>query len=1116
MVTMVIFFVIFLLNGAKSIKLSTKLNTFNAKNTLLTSYTEDVSALQIQQIRTTSEKAPAASAGNNLNDVSSGALSKPLEVQEENFLAISPILLFRKKSNDGKYSDADEGNVKLLGTYNKISTGENKMAFPFYNSSKMRNEVNLPKPLNLIWENCMESVLKDHNKINSKHQNEMEIAKNLQMNNNKIVGNIWDKRDADAIHSVAVKAWLEKYNNLTIANKKERIEKANNMTLLSQSTTPPAVSNSTSFEIFSITKEILEDRDYSINLTPDLAVTENNLRVSSSMELSEEMDRSKIKFSSLPQMQNYLIPKFKLEEGFHPFTFMSEFFSFIYPFDFSDGIAKDIILGKNTFPYSFIQSIKLESTFLAFIVLFICIALIIPSYLIILGILALISSSNSGDEIETGALFPETTKSNWGDKLLVFMTFFAVILCCILIGGMILSNEQSHLAAASSRNVVNCACADIAAWLAVAARELHHCLVPPIDLVFYAYQEDLKNVNTLLGVPIQHAIASESGIDLVLDSVADIITESEDLSTKIASLRNISMKAGALAVVASDKINDLARQIDSLKKQCSPKDTPLCDTLNTHSLQLKLQFNSILKEQQLLELRTLGVDNLTLAISTAKQELRSLPSVILTQTKQVRDNILRDIENRRDKVHSSARILSDIVRYLTAGLHSLARELETGLDRIEKYEFWRWTFMLACTIAFSFGMTLILIAMLCGCGKSKSNAKRTLQVSAVWLCFASLLLWAVVSAVFLIAGHAEVYVCHALWDTSQYKTLSKLLDRPSPLLQNREGIFDALFRDLENVTIDVSMRDVLRDCERNRPAYVVFQLDRILDVNKETSYFEWEELQADLGRLSSSVDVSFLRSISIPFNRILNEILIKSNVNLPLYRMEYNNPIVGKDLAALEDQLENVAAQVSDLNTSGRLGSLAKRTGGVYITYIKPLEQLRADLVFKLTELELQLIPYRRRLNISLSHIHTAQYYIDNQGDVIAQKKVSVYVSRLISHAAGWRSHVLTSTGKQAARCQPLFAVYAAVRALLCNKYVASLHGWWVIGAVLGLLWCIFLTPLCVKLWRTYDRKINDQDLMTMNNFNTAPPGTPATEPCENGNWNTPGPPPPPPQDDSW
>lgn len=55
----------------------------------------------------------------------------------------------------------------------------------------------------------------------------------------------------------------------------------------------------------------------------------------------------------------------------------------------------------------------------------------------------------------------------------------------------------------------------------------------------------------------------------------------------------------------------------------------------------------------------------------------------------------------------------------------------------------------------------------------------------------------------------QVYVCHTLWDT-QYTTLSNLLDRPSPLLQDKEGIFDAMFRDIENITIDVSVKDILR------------------------------------------------------------------------------------------------------------------------------------------------------------------------------------------------------------------------------------------------------------------------------------------------------------------
>ncbi|CAB3226992.1 unnamed protein product [Arctia plantaginis] len=566
---------------------------------------------------------------------------------------------------------------------------------------------------------------------------------------------------------------------------------------------------------------------------------------------------------------------------------------------------------------------------------------------------------------------------------------------------MAVSNEQARAAASVGRDLVSCACSDIASWFAAAARDLHHSLVPPVDLVLHAYKQDLKNVEALLGEPIQQAISSESGIDLVFDSLLDIITESEDLSSKISSLRDVTIKAGTLASVASDRIKDLGRQLENLKKHCNLKDAPLCDTINTYSLELKMKFNLILHQEQLLEMRSLGVENLTQAISTARQEFKSLPSAIMAQTTHVREDILRDVEIRRQAVHSSAKILSDIVRHLTSGLHAIARQLESGLDRVQRYEFARWIFMLACLITLGFVMLLILMAMLCGCGNAKNHGKRTLKV----------------------------------------------------------------------------------DCEKDRPAYIVFQLDRILDVNKETSYFEWEELQSNFEKLASSINVGLLKTITVNFSKLLNEMLIVSDVNIAKYRMDYNVPVVGKDLPSLVDQLENIAAQVTDLTTAGRFETLATRTQRLYIANIKPLEQLRADIVFKLTELELQLSPFRRKLNISLSHIHTAQFYIDNQGDVIAHKKVSMYISRLISHAAGWRTHVLISTGKHAARCRPLFTVYAAARSLLCSNYVASLHGWWVCGFLLGVLWCAALTPLCVKLWRIYGRKIRAHEAMTLANL---------------------------------
>lgn len=40
------------------------------------------------------------------------------------------------------------------------------------------------------------------------------------------------------------------------------------------------------------------------------------------------------------------------------------------------------------------------------------------------------------------------------------------------------------------------------------------------------------------------------------------------------------------------------------------------------------------------------------------------------------------------------------------------------------------------------------------------------------------------------------------------------------------------------------------------------------------------------------------------------------------FRMDYNVPVVSKDLPSLVDQLENIAAQVTDLTTAGRLETI--------------------------------------------------------------------------------------------------------------------------------------------------------------------------------------------------
>lgn len=61
------------------------------------------------------------------------------------------------------------------------------------------------------------------------------------------------------------------------------------------------------------------------------------------------------------------------------------------------------------------------------------------------------------------------------------------------IGGMTVSNEQATATIYVSRDALRCACADIANWLALAARELTLSFVPPIDLVVQTYRDDLRS-----------------------------------------------------------------------------------------------------------------------------------------------------------------------------------------------------------------------------------------------------------------------------------------------------------------------------------------------------------------------------------------------------------------------------------------------------------------------------------------------------------------------------------------------------------------------------------------------------------------------------------------------
>uniref|UniRef100_A0A2A4K501 Uncharacterized protein n=1 Tax=Heliothis virescens TaxID=7102 RepID=A0A2A4K501_HELVI len=302
---------------------------------------------QIQQIQTTSETTLAASAGNNLNEVGS-TVPTSLDVPEQNFQAISTFYWIKnKKTNDKKYGR--EENIESTLIRNDVNNNEKILLNAEENLSSIQ-------PAPLVWDNCLETNFKDNPQSIVKAHDMQNDNHDYRYQGSKEIGSIWRKRDASLnLNSTAGKAWLEKYNNLLNAKTEERRQQKPETTFVKKVTTvATTIEPKTTIQVIPITREVFNEPIEVFNATQN-AVTDSDIVASYTEDWFEEKDRSKIRFGDLPQKETYLIPALKLEQGFYPFGFMSEFFYLIYPFDFPVGLIKDIVWGEFTFPYSFLQ-----------------------------------------------------------------------------------------------------------------------------------------------------------------------------------------------------------------------------------------------------------------------------------------------------------------------------------------------------------------------------------------------------------------------------------------------------------------------------------------------------------------------------------------------------------------------------------------------------------------------------------------------------------------------------------------------------------------------------------------------------------------------------------------
>uniref|UniRef100_A0A336K270 CSON005264 protein n=1 Tax=Culicoides sonorensis TaxID=179676 RepID=A0A336K270_CULSO len=344
--------------------------------------------------------------------------------------------------------------------------------------------------------------------------------------------------------------------------------------------------------------------------------------------------------------------------------------------------------------------------------------------------------------------------------------------------------------------------------------------------------------------------------------------------------------------------------------------------------------------------------------------------------------------------------------------------------------------------------------------------------------FAAIVLTIFIFVEMIVGGQTELFVCRTFYEVPNYTMLSKLVDKPGLLFLNEQsnGILSEILKTPEysyvQAAANVSISQALNECENGKSAYTTFDLDSLLNISTSLDFRNYDSLNSAVDKIIAS-EKNFL-NITQTLQNYLHQMIIDSEVNLTFHRMELVQLTPEKDMITFIDQMQRVSLQIQDAATSGRMTTLGARAKRLQLTLLQPLEHLRAEIVYHLTALELQIKPWAQQVNKNLNQLKNAQIYLDNETANICKNATDSYQNRLKMHLNYYRNHTMSVIDGGFGSCRPLFDIFDAIRQLFCRHIVDSINGLWFLTFIFVVL-LVISTPVSAIL-STVFKKINEKN----------------------------------------
>nr|XP_012221572.1 PREDICTED: prominin-1-A isoform X1 [Linepithema humile] len=803
--------------------------------------------------------------------------------------------------------------------------------------------------------------------------------------------------------------------------------------------------------------------------------TKNNSNVSHPRTLTSPKDwdvKPKLKFPKFATEERYKMASLHLDKGWFVFDFLRGFLSIVQPYDLPIDLLTDAVENRISATKLISQSVHVEAAFLGLVGVCCVLACIIPCMELWLA---------------CRPIREDYKPSRYPGVLAFLLGVLAFILGSCMVT-MIICNEAVTAGIGKLPTAVETALQDLKDYHADTTSQLRKCLTRSLDVASEAILADLDNVEELLGRPVQAELSAETGLDVALDALVDLANATQELSARTESLLREGERAHELGLELSRETDEIRRDLEGTVRACSGPDRSLCAVIDSSGIRLDLRIERLLRDDRLLRLRSSSRENLTEAGRQTRGEYLHVPHHIARTTLDTRNQIRREINAARARIVDQTRSVEMNSFELSKQLDSARSVADYAVPHVIAFEHIRWIVGLTTVLCILPVFSLLIGALCCRCGTSENKVRPTLLCGAVTSCFVSIALWTVLIVSLGISSHTEMLICRTLYDPD-YRTMEAVLET----------------RVFLGRRLTVPLKELFEKCQNNEAAYPAFGLESTMKLEHLTAHWTWLGLSKAISNIK--VDLKGLQILTPNLRARLQDLLYACGLNLTAHRITIQGPILSKDLNTMSDQLDNISRQLQDRSIGRELQSIGITMRDLMSRRVKPLMRLQDDLVYRLAILELQVQPLRRQVNQSISHLRTIQYYIDHQGEKIAQLKTKLYVDRLANYLDQWRTHVLSEIGTGVSKCRPLWDILEGFRHLLCAHILSPFNGFWFATFVCAVV-MIASTPTAHILSLVYKKPSHfARDAILL------PTRTDSLNTDDDRTWQTPDPPPPPQSD---